>query len=157
MTQRPERQRPSVDFQRQTSRNRADDARGVRARCAPRACLFRLKGRDLGEIEDVQDVDPIARRNDAAVVVGGEVAQRVCGRRRWRQHCREDHGEQGHALHLRSLLATGAQSSEKCGLSSSARLNQLRAAAFRSRQRSIMPRWKNLDASRVPSRSARFE
>ncbi len=60
-------------------------------------------------------------------------------------------------LHRASLRAVGAHSSEKCGLSASARRNQERALAAWPRQRSIMPRWKNLSASRVPSLSACFE
>ena len=70
---------------------------------------------------------------------------------------RERQQDEDKTSHRTYLLATGAQSSEKLGLSSSARVNQRRAAGGRPRQRSIIPRWKNLSASRVPSRSARRE
>ena len=51
---------------------------------------------------------------------------------------------------MRASFATGAHSTEKWGFSASARRNHDRASAPWPRQRSIMPRWKYLSASRVP-------
>ena len=88
-----------------------------------------LEGRDLGEVEDVEDVDAVAGGDDAAVVVGGEVAERVRGGDGRQRPARASSGERDQsALHRASLRATGAQSSEKCGLSASARRNQPRAS-----------------------------
>ena len=61
------------------------------------------------------------------------------------------------ALHAEYLRAVGLQRSEKCGFVSRARANQRRDSARCPRQRSIIPRWKNMDASRVPSRSDLFD
>ena len=58
---------------------------------------------------------------------------------------------------LAYLAATGDQSTEKPGLRSTARRNQRVASSRLPRQRSIIPRWKNSDASWVPRRRARFE
>src|SRR5215207_7208817 len=69
----------------------------------------------------------------------------------------EQHEEDQQPLHHAYLVASGAQTSEKCGLSASARRNDVRAATRRPRQRSAIPRWKSFVASRVPSRSARSE
>ena len=58
---------------------------------------------------------------------------------------------------LAYFAATGDQSTEKPGLRSTARRNQRPATSRSPRQRSIIPRWKNIDASCVPRRSASFE
>ena len=55
---------------------------------------------------------------------------------------------------LKALLATGDQSTEKCGFSASACSKSRRAAESAPRQRSVIPRWKNFSASFVPSRRA---
>ena len=59
--------------------------------------------------------------------------------------------QQEEALHARALLATGAQRSEKSGFVRSARRNQRRASAGRSRQRSIIPRWKTWRRRQCPA------
>src|SRR5205823_2318116 len=106
------------------------------------------------EVEDVADVDAVPRDLDAAEGVDREVAERVRLRRERReQGDGEDTDEDRHAPHA-SLRATGAQISEKRGLSASARWNQARASREWPRHRSIIPRWKNLSGSCVPSLSA---
>src|SRR5207244_1747923 len=116
-----------------------------------------LEGRDLGEVEDITNVDPRARDLDPAETVDGEVAERM-SRRGDGQHERGDPGgEQREPLHAEYLTATGAHSTEKCGLRARARRNHVFATALLPRQRSTIPRWKNLTASWVPSRNERFE
>ncbi len=116
-----------------------------------------LIGGDLGQVEDVLHVDTVAGSLDRAVAVDREVPERMRLRRRGDGEGGEEPDEQREALHDAYLRATGLQRSEKCGLRRSARPNQSRADAWLPRQRSIIPRWKYLSASRVPSRSARFE
>ena len=102
-------------------------------------CLALAEGRDLRHVEDVENVDPVARRLDAAVVVDREVAERM----RVRDGGSREHGEHDQqadqASHAASLSARGAQRSEKVGFAASARANQGRATASPWRQRSIMP------------------
>ena len=90
----------------------------------------RLEGRDLGEVEDVADVEPVPGDLDAREAVDREVAERVCGGcgRRERALPRPRRGRRA-ASSRASLLATGAHRIEKCGLSASARPNQSCAAA----------------------------
>ena len=103
------------------------------------------------------DVDAPARELDRGVPVDREVAERMRVRCGGREQRRETAGEGEESLHPSASRAMGAQRREKCGFSSTACANQVRAAAGRPRQRSIIPRWKKKVASRVPSRSERFE
>ena len=54
-----------------------------------------LEGRDLGEIEDVVDEDPVAGRLDARVPVDGEVPERVRLRPRRGEEERGDGDKRG--------------------------------------------------------------
>src|ERR671923_871569 len=132
-------------------------ARGERpGEVRPPEPLAVLQRRDLGQVHDVVDIERTAGRLDGGVPVHSEVAERVrCGPRRSEAREKEQDGDC--TLHASAFRATGAQISEKWGLSRSARPNHARAAPSRPRQRSIIPRWKNIIASRVPSRSARRE
>jgi hypothetical protein len=145
----PKHCRPAVERELQSATDLGGEA-------GPAHTLPLLERRDLREIEHVVDVDPVAGDLDRAVAVDGEVAKRVRGGRGGENRRQRDQ-EEDEALHATALRATGAHRSEKCGLSRSARVNQRRASAFRPRQRSIIPRWKNLGASSVPSRRARLE
>src|SRR5438067_5168793 len=79
---------------------------------------------DLGQVEDVADVDPVARDLDTAEAVDGEVAERVRrGHDRGGERRQRDE-DQDELLHEAYLRATGAQRSENCGLTASARENQ---------------------------------
>src|SRR4051794_29634471 len=121
------------------------------------AALPRFEGRDLCKIEHVTHEQPLAGNVDTCEAVDREVAERVRrGGRRDGERRRRDENDQ-EPFHDANLLATGDQRTEKCGLTASARRNQARETAALPRQRSIMPRWKNLRASRVPSRSASRE
>ena len=92
MRERAEARRPSVHGQ---TRPGGDPARiGTRVDAAG---LLRLEGRDLGHVEDVTDVDPVARDLDPAEAVDREVAERVRGRAR-RGRERDQRDEDG-ALH----------------------------------------------------------
>src|SRR5207245_304899 len=73
---------------------------------------------NLGEVEDVADVEPVAGDLDAAEAVDGEVAERV-RRSSGRSEQRSRDAEQEQAFHRASLLAVGAQRTEKRGLSAS--------------------------------------
>src|SRR5207237_9613416 len=112
---------------------------------------------DLGQVEHVDDVEPVAGDVELAVAVDREVAERMRGRGEGRGERGKCGGGKHQALHRAYPRATDDQRSEKCGLSASARRNQVRASADWPRQRSIMPRWKNFVASCVPRRSASFE
>src|SRR5690348_1730122 len=118
-----------------------------------------LEGRDLGQVEDVEDVDAVACDLDPAEAVDREVAERVCGGGRGPRE-ETDSGEAAddeQLLHRASLLAVAPHRNEKFGFRRAARRNHTRASALRPRQRSIIPRWKSFSASGVPSRSARLE
>src|SRR5439155_6729633 len=92
-----------------------------------------------------------------AEAVDREVAEWVGDGGGGRRKGRERSEEHDQPLHRDQLRATGAQRTEKCGFSSSARRNHALASARSPRQRSIAPRWKNLSASCVPSRSECFD
>ena len=116
-----------------------------------------LEGGDLGHVQHVADVQPVPGDLDAAEAVDREVAERVRRSGCWsKQRGRHDE-ENGEPFHRSSRLATGAQRIENCGFRRSARVSQARFAAAWPRQPSIIPRWKNLSASSVPSLRARFE
>src|SRR4051812_15481083 len=121
------------------------------------ALLLRLERRDLRQVEDVADVEPVARDLDAREAVDREVAERVRLRGDRRKERQRKRGKENELLHRRlPLSATGDQSTEKRGLSASALRYQVAASARLPRQAAIQPRWKNLSASFVPSRSDRF-
>src|SRR4051812_22168344 len=153
MLHRDEARGPAVDGEAEV---RGDPARVARAVDA--AGLLRLERRDLGQVEDVQGVEPIAGDVELAVAVDREVAEgvRLC-RERGEERERHEADEDREPPHAEYLFATGAQRTEKCGFSASARRNQVRASSEWPRQRSIIPRWKNLSASWVPNRRASFE
>src|SRR4029077_12866522 len=89
----------------------------------------RLEGRDLRHVEDVEDVDAVAGDLDPAEAVDREVAEWMCGRGRDPGQVTKCHkADDEELLHRASLLAVGAQRTEKWGLSASARLNQLFAS-----------------------------
>jgi hypothetical protein len=81
-----------------------------RVRSLPEAfeLVPRLIGGDLGEVEDVEDVDAVAREVEARVPVRREVAERM-RRRQPRDDERREHREgERERSHPRALLATGA-------------------------------------------------
>ena len=92
-------------------------------RIAPRVDLSRLEGRDLREIQDVVHVDARAGDLDPAEPVHGEVAERMSGRGYRQDECGKRHGAENDAPHAAYLLRTGAQRTEKCGLSANALRN----------------------------------
>ena len=148
--QEPKRRALTVDLELQALRELLRIAR-------PANALPLLEGGDLGEVEDLLDVDPVARDLDGAEAVDREVSEGVRERVRGTDERAQQGDEDDEPLHDACLLATGAHTREKCGLVSSALANQARAVSSRPRQRSIMPRWKNFEASSDPSRSARRE
>src|SRR6476619_8045026 len=102
---------------------------------------------DLGQVQDVMDVEPWARGLDPAESVDREVAERVrCRECRQRKERGRDDKEH-EPPHERAFLATGDHKTEKCGLSARARCKKAFPAARLPRQRSIIPRWKSLSAS----------
>ena len=121
------------------------------------APLPRLERRDLCEIEHVAHEQPVAGNVDACEAVDREVSERMrssCRRDGERRSRGENEQEPFHDAYLR---ATGDQRTEKRGFSARARRNHARETVALPRQRSIMPWWKNLRASRVPSLSASRE
>ena len=152
MLDRHERDRPSVERDVEPAR----EARGVRAGID--ALLLRLERRDLREVEDVADVQPVAGHLDAGEAVDREVAERVRlrGDGREQRCCKPD--EHDELLHRSApFRATGVQRTEKRGLSASARRYHCAAPARSPRHAAIQPRWKNFRASCVPRRSDRLE
>ena len=121
------------------------------------AALPRLERRDLRQVEHVAHEQPVAGHLDTRKAVDREVAERVCRGRRRDGKRRGRNDDEQKPFHDAYFQATGDHRTEKCGLSSTARRNQPRATAVLPRQRSIMPRWKNLRASRVPRRRASRE
>ena len=109
-------------------------AREATARTTCASMLARLEGGDLGEVEDVANVDAVARDLDPAETVDREVAERMRRRRRRRTSSRE-RGDRGATRRFtrRTSFATGAHSSEKCGFRASARRNQVLRIAERGR------------------------
>ena len=103
-------------------RRRPPSDRQVRVRGDP-ACVgigvdaAGLEGRDLGHVEDVADVDAVARDLDPAEAVDREVAERMGGRGGRREQGGDGDEQDEESLHRSSLLATGPQSTEKCGFS----------------------------------------
>jgi hypothetical protein len=66
-----------------------------------------LVGRDLGEVEDVVEVDVAAGELDTAVSVDGEVAEGMGrGEAGQEERADEEHEDEG-PLHLSALVATG--------------------------------------------------
>ncbi len=116
-----------------------------------------LERRDLGQIQHVADVEPRARGLDPAEAVDREVAERVRRRERRERERRGRESKEHEPPHRRAFLATGDHKTEKCGLSASARCRNASPAARLPRQRSIIPRWKSLSASRraEPERAPR--
>ena len=108
--------RPAADGDVQAAR----DATRVDRRI--HSVLPRLVRRDLGEIEDVADVQPMPGHLDAREAVDGEVPERMRrrgGRCEERRGCDEDDEQ---LLHEKApFRATGAHRIEKCGLIASAR------------------------------------
>ena len=124
-----QRQRLPVGAQDEAAPDLRGQPVGIALASEPRHLLLVLEGRDLGEVEDVNGVEPVARRHDLGVAVGREVAERM-------RECRCGHGEGGEhsdgqdqALHEAYLRAVGLHRSEKCGFVSTARANQRRASA----------------------------
>ena len=153
VVERSERELPAVDPQIEPA---ADSSRQI-ALVHPlvRDLLPFLEGRDLGHVQDVLDVDAVARELDPAEAVDREVPERVCHRSSGSGERDDEPEQEDEALHDAYLLASGLQSTEKCGFSRTALTNHERDSC--PRQRSIIPRWKYLSASCVPSRSARRE
>src|SRR5947199_9064389 len=114
-----------------------------------------LEGRDLGHVQDVLDVGAVAGELDPAETVDREVPERVRTRGGGCSERGDEPDQKREALHVAYLRASWLQRSEKCGLSRTALTNHDRDSC--PRQRSIIPRWKYLSASCVPSRSARRE
>ena len=121
------------------------------------ALLSRLVGRDLGHVEHVAHVEAVARDLDAREAVDREVAERMRLRRDRREQRSEQQAEHDLLHEEAPFRATGAQRTEKWGLSARARRYHVAAPARSPRQAAIQPRWKNFRASCVPSRSERFE
>ena len=92
---------PAAHRERQVLPDRSGELLRVDAgavRVDGRLCLER---RDLRHVEHIEDVDPPARRLDAAVAVDREVAERM-RERRYREHERPERGrEQQDPLHVR--------------------------------------------------------
>ena len=156
--------RPGVDARRENLQDSRpsvelefEAARDLPRESGPANAVALLVRRDLGQVEDVLHVDAVAGGLDRAVAVDREVPERMCLRRCGNGERGEQADEERETFHDAYLLATGLQRSEKCGFRRSARANQSRAEAWSPRQRSIIPRWKYLSASRVPSLSARRE
>ena len=68
-----------------------DESRRSRAARDP---VAELEGRDLGEVEDVANVDAVAGELDARVVVDREVAERVGARRAREREHEPDRGDE---------------------------------------------------------------
>src|SRR5438128_6640498 len=126
--------------------------------------LLLLEGGDLRVIDHIDDVDPIAVQRYLAESIDGEVAQRVGegrhgdrdGQGERTQQCNQS-STQPHDIAPRAISAfraTGANKREKYGLMYSAWCRSPMAAALWPRRASIIPRWKNIVASCVPSLSA---
>ena len=152
--------------ERRGGRRRAPRAGRRRVSSAPRAmrraydCASMrpgLEGRDLRQVEHVDDVEAVPGDLDAAEAVDREVAERMRGRG----------DRQATERHERTRRTTSASSSRvpprdrrpeqrevRVQLQRAARTTS-RVAARLPRQRSIIPRWKSLSASCVPRRSAR--
>src|SRR5262249_7667006 len=124
-----------------------DGAAGDSMRITASVDPSRLERRDLGEVEDIPDVDARACHLDPAKAVDGEVAERM--RRRGGRDDQRSRDGRDEEQTLHGCLQYGLVARE--------RANHDCAAARWPRQRSITPRWKNLGASSVPSRSARLE
>src|SRR5262249_54353925 len=138
----PERDAPPVDREREILADAGRDRVRVAAPAELLHLVALLEGRDLGEIEDVGEVDAVARDLDAREVVRREVPERVRRRGGGHREC-SDGGRRGEEFFHRYLLATGLQIGEKCGFSASARSNHAWAACGWPAQRSAMARWKN--------------
>jgi hypothetical protein len=70
--------------------------------------VSRLVCGDLGEVEDVEEVDPLAGELETRKTVRREVAEGMRGREAREDQCRE-HGEADHEpSHRRTFRATGA-------------------------------------------------
>ena len=100
-----------------------------------------LERRDLGEIEHVRDVQPVARELELRRPVDREVAERMRRGDRRRDESRQDRdrsGEERKALHdVASAAASRLQRIENCGFRASALRNQTRASDRSPRQRSM--------------------
>ena len=111
-------------------RHAAAVERELELRCEPRRIarsadvVALLIGRDLGQVERVAHVDAVAREVDGREVIDGEVPERVRGgvpggeQRRNGAHEHEQSGQR--TPHESAFRATGAQRTEKPGLSASA-------------------------------------
>src|SRR5581483_1858927 len=152
--------RPStVDGQPEARCDRASEPLRVRLAALGLDVGPGLERRDLRLVEHVEDVEAVARRLDPAVPVDREVADRVSQRIRGKRERAGRHRDEkeDELRHSASLRATGDHSTEKWGFNASALPSHTRLARVWPRQRSIIPRWKNLSASRAPSLSARCE
>ena len=85
------------------------------------ALLARLIGRDLGQVEDVAHVQPVAGDLDAREPIDGEVAERVRLRGDGGDEGGRQDGEGEQTLHGVPFRAVEAHRTEKFGLSASAR------------------------------------
>src|SRR5262249_8837534 len=113
-----------VDVEDGATRNRAREACCVAILSLGTHGRGRLEGRNLRQVQHVEDVDTVSRRLDPAEAGGREIAGRVSKGIRRKRKRGEGYRRREQLLHRASLLATGDQSTEKCGLSSSARRSQ---------------------------------
>src|SRR6476659_2628064 len=97
-----------------------------------------LQRRDLRHVDDVANVEPVARDLDPREAVDREVPERVRRRGCDRQEQIAERGQGQQALHDASLLRVEVQSTEKWELSATARRAQGRGSW--PRQRSISAR-----------------
>ena len=119
------------------------------------------EGGDLGHVDHLAQVELAAAGLDAQVAVDREVAQRVRRRdggpadEQGGQGDQRDEGAPHGASLASSRRATGAQRTEKAGLSSRACDSRARADAGSPAQAAAMPAWKSISASWVPRRRLR--
>src|SRR5215472_17650531 len=151
---------PAVHCQPQVAGNLAGQAVFVTRHAG--AALPLLEGWDLREVQDVVDTQAVAGHLDPAEVVDREVAQRVGegGHRTDGEKgggTRDGQQQTSHGIPpsaVSALRASGACSTEKCGLIVRACARWALAWSRRPRPASIAPAWNSIRASRVPSRRA---
>ncbi len=114
---------------------------GSELRAADR--VAELDRRDLGHVERVVDVDAAARELDGRVPVDGEVAERMCLRRRRDEQRRQADDEQQADASCSAPAGPPGPTGSRSADSGRARgrTTPLRRASW-PRQRSIMARWK---------------